>query len=455
MQTVTSAHWGRRERALAPALSRTALTALVGLMALATNLRMGSLGSGCGARGVEAFSATQLGPMATRAVVVLRKPSRSHLGPRFRPLRTPWCLWRPQPQPQSALAADRQPLGEEGAALAEREGARYALAQAYALAAFLTVVAWTKCSVVALKSHPDASLDAICGPRHNILTTAQALAFALPLILSVFNYLRNSALENEGSASAMNGDATSRRLNLGMGLSSAWVGSAALLTPLFSCGYDLYSAGMRFSAAGAHFASAILCLAVWSRGSGKGSGPLGDLFGLPSRLITGVIGAIRSLSPRDASDDPGTREGSDGRKEFALCAALFAWFGILPIVSPFPLATIPTILGRRLSRAASAWTFLAAVVSFSLKNAAERAPGVGGSSARQPYAGLRRGLATGSFLHLFLVALKLIGVDGGGLLLPGDGLWKVYPMMLQAPFAGVVSILMYSLAIVASMRSNS
>ena len=96
------------------------------------------------------------------------------------------------------------------------------------------------------------------------------------------------------------------------------------------------------------------------------------------------------------------------------------------------------------------WTFLAAVVSYSLKDAVEEGESLRDGSSLDV---LRRGLTIGSFLHLVLVALKLIGVDGGGFILPGDGLWKVYPMMLKEPFAGIVAILTYCLAIVAGMKA--
>lgn len=319
---------------------------------------------------------------------------------------------------------------------------RRLLSTAYTLAAISTVASWVKCSLTALKSHPDPALEAICGTRHNLLTMGQAFCLPLPLTLSVFRYLilaiENDELENT----------TSRRLNLGLGVSSAWLGSAALFTPLFSCGYTLYSDPLRYAAAAAHYLTSALCLATWSSSVSRCSKGLGAKF---NRLISGVTGSIWSLRPKECSDDPETEEGSDGRNEFATCTFLFFVFGTMPLVAPFPLATIPAILGRRISRAATAWTFLAAVVSYSLKDAVERGESLRDGSS---YDVLRKGLTVGSFLHLALVALKLIGVDGGGLILPGDGLWKVYPMMLKEPFAGIMAILTYCLAIIAGMKAN-
>jgi hypothetical protein len=89
----------------------------------------------------------------------------------------------------------------------------------------------------------------------------------------------------------------------------------------------------------------------------------------------------------------------DEGNEYALCAALFCFFAVMPVVSTFLLA----FLERSLSRAAAGWIWLAAVVSYILKDEAER-----GRLKASTFATLRRGLAIGSTVQIMIVALKLI-----------------------------------------------
>jgi hypothetical protein len=115
------------------------------------------------------------------------------------------------------------------------------------------------------------------------------------------------------------------------------------------------------------------------------------------------------------------------------------WFSIFPIVSSFPL-TIPTILGKRLSRTVSGFTFLGAVTACCLKDAAE--PGRLNTST---FVTLRRGMAIGTGGHVLLLAMKVMGVDGGGLVWPGGGLWRYCPSMAAVPFTAASSAAIYFL----------
>ena len=118
------------------------------------------------------------------------------------------------------------------------------------------------------------------------------------------------------------------------------------------------------------------------------------------------------------------------------------YFAIQPVVTQYPLATVPTILGKRLSRPASAFTFLGATLALCLK---EMRPGDESKDGHPVRQILRKGMAWGTIGHLVLVALKLIGVDGGGWILPGRGLWDVYPAMMAVPFATGASLSIYAI----------
>jgi hypothetical protein len=242
--------------------------------------------------------------------------------------------------------------------------------------------------------------------RHNILTMSQAFAFPLPVGWAAV------------SASLSSDPTISRPMNLSVCLASLWLAGASLFAPKFAFGYDLYSMKLSLVAGLVHVITAVLSLL--SRKS--------SLSTQRSSISTWPVSTYAS-------------------KLWGMCALGLLWFTLLPIFAPYPLATVPTILGKRLSRPASAFTFLGSACALCLKNGSNRGRG----ESKDAYK-LRKGLLIGSTLHLTLLALKLIGVDGGGFLLPGRGLWEVYPAMLAVPFATASSIAVHALVCFASTR---
>jgi hypothetical protein len=289
------------------------------------------------------------------------------------------------------------------------------IAESYFFFGVGSAVAWAAVSFIVLSHHPDPKFIN-CSMKHNILTMSQALAFPLPILWSIFSSLESAAQAGWKRL----GSPTYQRLNLGLAVSSLWLACAAGLPSIFSFGYDLIPSRLKISAAAIYASALFLALQVWKKTDGK----------------LGVIDSVKSMIKKPVN------------KASALytvaCTGLLG-LTALPVVASYPLATIPSILGKRLARPASAFYFLAAIASYCVKDAAER-DRLGASTFKT----LRKGLAIGSGLHLLLVALKLIGIDDGGLLLPGRGLWEVYPAMMAVPFAAGCSFALHALLIYAA-----
>jgi hypothetical protein len=253
--------------------------------------------------------------------------------------------------------------------------------------------------------------------NHNILTMSQAFAFPLPVLISAIGTVyHHEPIDTRVSIIV-------RRLQLGLTATFAYCFASAVFAPAFACGYDLYANPLK-AVTGSIFALAsILHFVGWKKNGGVGY----------TSVIQGVNAALWSIAPANNSN---TKTKS---ALFSSATVGLLWFTLQPIVCEYPLMTIPTILGKRLSRAAGAFTFLGAVVSYCLKEASDEE----GLFKTPQLKLLRRGLGLGSALHLILVALKLIGVDDGGFLLPGRGLWEVYPAMMAVPFATIASLLVH------------
>jgi len=199
--------------------------------------------------------------------------------------------------------------------------------------------------------------------QHGLFARTGVIA-AVPLIVSCFATLASSSKESwEQLASP-----TCRRLNLGLavsGLASAlWVGFAPILTqipgtvPLVS--HQAYSGVMRAALIAGYGSGAALSAAVWARALPEDV--RNDPFLWPGRVVDGVAKSLVSLAPA-CLDDP-------VNVKYSLLTTSFLLFTALQLGS-HPLSVVPSWTGRRLARAFPAWTLLASVCSFSLKEAAE------------------------------------------------------------------------------------
>jgi hypothetical protein len=274
------------------------------------------------------------------------------------------CVLVARPSLASSLTSRKIPLVSLRASSSDEEEDRSSesYSKAYFCLGVASVLSWTLVSFIVLQSHPDPRF-ADCTLRHNILTTAQALIFPLPVLGATFVTLQSASKVGWNRLQS----ATYRRLNLGLAVASLWLAASSAFPAVFAFGYDLIPLGIKGLSTAIHLASASLALTVWIK-TVESENNIGLLV---SRVARGFVGSIWKLAPTKPSDDPDDADGLVSSL-YALATVGFFWFSVSPIVSSYPLATVPSILGKRLTRPAAAFTWLAAVMSYCLKDAADR-----------------------------------------------------------------------------------
>ena len=290
------------------------------------------------------------------------------------------------------------------------------LKTAYPVASAATTLAWTACAMQALGTHPRLTLP----PLHTRLTIAQALV-PLPLLWASCDALKAAA---EVGWSRLQ-SATYRRLNLALCASSLWLASACWFAPAFTGATTVtYACKLKAGATAIHLATAGIAAGAWFESSP------GSLLQAPGRVVKGLVGSVMSLVPPggDKLADPDAAEAKVVAPAL-LTAALGAWT-CAALAAPFPTATLPYALGRRLSRAAGAHTLLACAAAYCARDAEVR-----GRSDASTFVKLRKGLRAVGVLHLLCFAAKVAFDD-----------WSQYPAASTRPILSVASLATYAAA---------
>ena len=278
-----------------------------------------------------------------------------------------------------------------------------------------SALSWCAISWRGLMFHPNPKVAAGLCLRHNLFTVAHAWIFPISITTASFMALRHES-------------ADSGPLLLGICLMSLWTSAAVVFGPTFSVGYHLFSNPFKYVTGSIH-----LTVAFWAMIQYRSTVKDGN----PIHVVRRSVKSLFSLL------DP---QNEQSALYAASSLGLFA-LAVLPQLVAFPSATIPTLLGKRLSRSASGFTFLGQVVAGLLKQGAEE-------NRKQRI--LQWGLGIGSIAHLVLVVSKLIGVDGGGLLIQGRGLWELYPSLVNASGAATVLMLVtYSVTAIACTTTGT
>lgn len=138
----------------------------------------------------------------------------------------------------------------------------------------------------------------------------------------------------------------SQRLNLAVAFASFWLAASLAFAPTFAFGYDLYKFRHKLIASTIHTCTGLFTLLLALKSTSIG------------QIVRGLNDSLWNFGPESDQKNSSV---------YATVSRGLLYFAIQPVVSAYPLATIPTILGKRLSRPASAFTLLGSVIAYCLK----------------------------------------------------------------------------------------
>mmetsp|Transcript_100872 Transcript_100872/g.323762 ORF Transcript_100872/g.323762 Transcript_100872/m.323762 type:complete len:365 (+) Transcript_100872:1-1095(+) len=281
------------------------------------------------------------------------------------------------------------------------------LARAYEVAGVATAGVWAACAMGALATYKPWRVT------HNAIGVLQALA-AVPLISGAASSLAAAA---RGRPPWRPEDV--RQLSFGFAAASVWSVVAVLLAPRLTAAMVrtsdpvTYPPLLRAVAVSVHFVVSVLCcFSMWKP-------PIAD---------SGVVDASDSDVIRSSSQERGVITKS----AYVVLSVFFAVFALLAF-TPFPLATVPSLLGKRLARAHGAWLLLAAVELAVLSRHTGR--------PLASVAPLRRGVRGAVVIHLGVCAVR-VALESSAL----------YPAAMACLPAVVASYLVYVCLLLVSSR---
>ena len=258
---------------------------------------------------------------------------------------------------------------------------------AYRLASAASVAAWSACAVTALSRHPTLALPA----AHARLSILQALT-PLPLLTASFEAAPDD-----------------RTVQLGIAAASAWLCAAVVFAPRFTATAAARAPGL------AHMAHSAAIT-----------------YPAPLRAVAATVHAGAALLCGAAyASSPNTKRNLQSPVWRGVALAFAGW-ALIAAVAPFPLATLPTMLGRRLSRAFGAFSVLYAAAALSLASSDQKV--------------LRRGVARAAAAHWVAVGAKLV--------VERNCLREFYPAAFSRPVASLAALGTFAAALFVATRGN-